>query len=498
MSQGVKTSADSVPAPGAGVSVTTVAAAFNANSPIVTPLASGSFVPTGTKHELMVDICHDFWEAASSAANWQLFVGPATTSPITPLHQYDALGAGVQRFKLGGGSGPKINMHRKSIVTGLTPGITYNWELAASPVGGLNGVQLAGAFMVGVSKQVTANPELGTVAAVRSNSTGAVSIYRLRGFTIGPAAPELMGTIALANNTNFGRVAVSPDGTKVAVAVLAGNQIAIINTNCPTASGSMTVPGTWVPAQIASSPFTVPGTNPFPWGIACNDNTYAWFVAQGTSLLYRIHMGTGVIDTPGGGVGVGYALGTTVSGDLALTPDGLYALIPGTFGVKKVRLTDGVVVATYTTARMNAICVDAAGTYCYAAHSADTTMVKLRVSDLGLVTSATIIAGCNRIAIFNDGKSIWCAFNTAVSQFQMQQFLTSDLSLFVNTRGSESLTAPCYDVAIGPYGSIWAPCPTQNSIYQWPGGEIRYNPVEGNPGGAYYDHDISVTSTQLA
>lgn len=476
------------PAGASAESQSSRASALSFDSPLVVAHHTGSFVALSAKHELQVDVNHEFLEGGSSAAVWTLYVAPAGTSPISPRHQYDALGANVQKFKIGGGAGGKVQVNGIALVTGLTPGRTYNWELCGGATGGLNSYGVTGAAAVGVASKITPAPESANVIAIRGTD-GKVSLFRLRGFQEGQAGPELMGSVALAAQI-YGRIAVSPDGQKIVCPLIGAAQVAVINTNASKTVSSLYTPGTWAPAQIVGSPFTVPGVNPNPWGVAITpDSLYAWVTLSGTGQLVRITLADGTVGAPIALAGAG--------GDIAITPDGLYAFVPrsGGNGISKVRLSDGAIVAGgLAGASCGCVAIDPQGTYVYT--NIGTTLYKLNVADCTLAagtSSGTILGNLARIAVFPDGNSLLLAHETTSASQQVRHHRADDLSLYVNFTGSPSTTASVIDLAIGPYGSFIVPCSGQNSVFQWPGGRITYDPTS-----TFYGHDMRVLSRQLS
>jgi hypothetical protein len=457
------------------------------NTPMVRPILSGTFIPADASVLVDLAISHQIAEAPGSHVSWSLFYAPQGTTPLTPKHQGDALPAGVTQVLLGSTAGFQASSAPRALLTGLTPGQTYAYEISLGLPGYASYLALTAPTYAAVSTTYSPYPDQALCLAVKDTSP-ALKLYRAQ-HTLGRVSETSLGSVALPAGSTLGRVALTPDGTKAIVANTQGGSVSIVTTGL--VSGA---------APALQGTYALTGTSPSPTDVVVTaDGSAAWVAVAGAGnhRLIRVVLADGTMPTS-------YDLGMTTTAApqrIVLSPDGAYAYV-STLGsankaAVKVRLSDGVVTQGPTQAGAKALGISTDGNHLFVATTGlnPNKVLKVATVDMSTVTSVNMpntTDNAESIGMFPDGRGFLVASSTATGS-QIKQFETADLSNYTNWPNVTNLGAaqPAADVAVTLNGTIYVPSQAGNCVNVWFGGSFVFT-----AGNAFWDHICRVRVSQ--
>lgn len=451
------------------------------DSPIITPIDFDSpltfTAPSSGRVRIDVAAIYRFYQQGSSTVSLVMYVGPNSISGrLGQVHQEDALQPGVQRFALAASSSRKATLSAFKLVESLTAGTTYRIEICPTITGGGQFMTVAGdPYYLAISDAITPHPEAAEVVATKSVTTGRISVFASRGFN-DTALVDLKGSVVTPAIGQAGKLAVTPDGSKVVVCQQAANNVVVVNTGAPVKTAAGIVGGgSWVVTQEA--PVAPPGSNPFPIEVAIEPGgTHAWVLCPGTGTVVRMNLADRTFGVP---IALGAATGAT---GIAISPDGTTLLIACTAAANKLVkvVIAGSVVTSVALNAAAGVVFHPNGTEAFVitrgAGVGD--LLKVRVSDLAILDTEPLGVAPQAIDIFPDGRSLLVFSDSAVSE-QVRHHLTSDLSKYIGWRGAHDAAfdaAELYDGAIGPFGGIFTSSADLDQISHWPGGQFNFTP----------------------
>lgn len=299
------------------VVVTSLAADRIVTTPQAIPLLTGSFTAEQAQVHFKTQVASTFLENPSGKIVFLLIYAPAgVATPLTPMTQSTGpnIPAGAFSAPLGSFSAYASTTMVETILTGLTPGTVYNWEIDVFITCYAQTVALPAtpdttrSIAAAASKQVGA--KLGdTAVVIRANG----NLYQARSNHQFDLTDVLVGSpLALVGGTaNNGQVDISPDGKYAVVTNGAGGNSASIYTL------SSTGPALSQTVSLVASVFTT------PYAVKIDPtSTYAWVGDISTDRLVRVTLATGALGTV-------IRTGITPYGiyDLDITPDGTKVLV---------------------------------------------------------------------------------------------------------------------------------------------------------------------------
>jgi hypothetical protein len=455
------------------------------NSPMQRPILSGQFTPQSSRVLARFDIVHDILEPDGCWVPWHLFIGPTNIGMLTPKKQGDPLAAGVTRTLLGSSSGRQAGLNPEVLLTGLTPGQTYAFELTHGLVGGAGVLKSPGATYMACSDVASPWPDGAFIIAVKDNAAPPnLRIYKGQ-HTIGKFTDTVLATfVQPVAATVFGRLDVTPDGTRVVICNQLDGAVKVYTTGL--------LDGTPAASQ-ARVPFAAPTTTVVD--VVCMpDNATAWVIGGG-QYYAKLDLATGAFVAVGGTTYFALGAGTGVQ-QITASPDGAYVYIScATSGVvKKVRTADGVVVATSAViAGVKAIAVSPDGASVFAATSGQNPnkVAKLNAADLTTTASVNISGGTHNaeaIDVFPDGRTFLVAASNVAGGGAVKQYETADLSNYTNWPSPPAAGgAPkdALDIAITQNGTIYTPDQADGLLGVWFGGSLVFTPSDN-----FWDHVI--------
>lgn len=472
--------------------------ALTIDSPMLVPVdfdAPLTFTaPASGQVILAATVGYRLYQNGSTTVVLTAFVGPNTiVGQLSPVHQNDALTAGVQRIALAKSGSRAGTLAPPKLITGLTPGSVYRVELDITITGGGQYATVPGdPYFLAVSKGITPHTDASEVVAVKAGTTGIIHVFAYRGFL--DTADLIKKTSATLTADQGGRLAVTPDGSRVVAcqqtAGGGGGNVGVFTTGAPTVSGGVVNGGTWTAGAV--SLYTPPGTNPFPIDVVCeSNNTHAWILNNGTGTVVRMNLTDGTFGTP---------IATTLTSPqrVAISPDGLTLLVAGGGKVARIVIASSTV-TTVTLASAVDVVYAPDGTAAYVvARPTATTGTLHRLTNVGMTGTLTLSAGVSlgvgpqALDIFPDGRSLLVFSDTSTLE-QIRHHRTDDLSKYVSWNGTMTGAAgvsELYDGAIGPYGTIHASSADLDQLAQWPGGQFNFT-----PNSAYHNERIEAIVT---
>lgn len=456
------------------------AAVFDASSPLGVVVASGSFVAESDTVNIDVAVSHAMLEYLGAWAQWTLYIGPSA-SPLSLKHQLDALGTGVSRYKINPISGLNGGGGLCRVLTGLTVGTRYYWEITAGIVGGayvLNPVAFTPApTTIAFSKQVTKKPEGAAWGGMSFNDGTFAVIKALHDTQFIDSIVTTFTAVQMAqsNGNHAGWVAVTPDGTRIIRTHQGDGKVAIITTGAGT--NGVTPPAVQATPACAAS----------PTGCACApDNLTAWLTgAAANGTIQKIDLVAGTVATAIILSGV-----AAVVWDISVSTDNLnlYTISGGaTPAVQKVRISDSAVLNNVALSNPSAsgqmwCALAPAGDYLYIVASTAKRIWKIRTSDMVEVATAALSRIPTGVHVFpGDAQSLIVGSGeTGAGAVQVLHLRVDDLSEWI-TWGNKlngNLTSQtgddngASDIAIGPNGAIYVPNNTKKFLNIWNGGMI--------------------------
>lgn len=475
------------------------AAHIDLTSPMSVVLNTGSFTPTGTSVEIEIDVNHVMVESLGAWTKWRMYYGPHGVTPITPEHLNDALPAGVAKKPISGNSALQSSGMLAARLDGLTPGQQYDYEISASIVGGAGVVNNYAPFSVApytlaVSKTATAWPEQCAWGGVRfaDGSFGVFHADHTRTF-VDRFVAFFTATEMLNGGATIGWVDVTPDGTRIVCGNQQDNSITVLTTG----AGSDGAVRPKVQGRYA--------LDDIPKGVACTpDNTYVYVALSGTSngRVQRVNIVTGTVDASFTIAGApGWAQ------DVAVSPDGtiLYVCHTAAAGtaprVSKLQTSDHSVLGNHDLFGQTSgagpgqlwCALSADGSELYVVSAGLQWIWKIDTSTLNQPANHSLPVAPTGIQVFPDGKSLLVSSTDPLGQ-QILQPRADNLEMWTSwpsKLGPQKLVAgtnnPAYDVAIGPYGAIYAPNYTQQYLNEWFGGYAFLYPDQ-----SFYDNALTV------
>jgi hypothetical protein len=450
-------------------------------SPLSVQALAGQFVPLATEVEITVDIGHVFFEAPGGWAWWGFYAGPVG-SVLSRRHQDDALAAGVQEVNLGSISALQGTLSRTFLLTGLTPGEPVDWEIVTGCIGGaatMTAVPYAVSPMqIAMGRVNSAQPENVNWGGVRfsDSSVGILKAehhHHATGFKDTIAVTFSKDAQGIGTTSTSGRVAITPDQSRIIVTHVNDNAVTIFTTGAGTNGGT-------APAFQQRVVLTGTGTQPGP--VVClAGNTYAWVgkFNGGTGRIQRVNLITGALDTE-----VNLAQASHVSG-MAVDPAGTYlyiVLLNGT--IVKFRLSDNTVVGTLALSSASGTPIYYAdistdGVHLYVAASTLKRVWRVQLSDFTEQATNTVAHTPTGIKVFQDDESLLLSCSDeGMTVSQIKHLRTDDLSQYVawpNRLGTAQANDGLHrsdSIALGAYDSIYVPNFTKKVINRWFNGKV--------------------------
>lgn len=467
----------------------------NWSSPIQRPVLSGSFIPGKPNAIFEIDATHEIAEPGGSWVSWNLYFGPAGSSPLTPVKQGDALAPNVTKVILGATSGAQAGRSMRTILSGLVPGQSYSYEVSIGLVGGAGNLSVpGGSSYVSVSKTPVQWPD-GTLITAVKDLTPNLRLFK-SDRQWGRLNETQFASLPLVAGSTLGKIRVTPDGTRVAVCNLLDGSVSIYTTG--NLSGA---------AAALQGKYAFPGTATLrPLDVAVlSDNVTAWVAGNhdAQAHIHRLDLTTGVFSTD-------YNIGAAslAANTITVTPDDAYAIVAynGDSKVRKIRLSDGVVTVSPNLPGVNAAKVTPDGAFVIAGTKGQAVnqVYKLNIADLSIAAQAAVggnTPNVEQIGMFADGRTflLACSNNAGAGNASIKQYEVSTLNQYTGwanqpvsgVAGGGNRDA--LDIAISPNGAIYITNQQDNIVVNYMGGTFVFN----QPTDSFWAHRLEARVSNI-
>lgn len=452
--------------------------AVNWTSPMQRPILSGSFVagPTG-KALAQFPVTHQIAESGGSWVSWNLYWGADGLTPLTPKHQGDALPAGVFHELLGATTGVQATGVPETLLTGLTPGQKYNYELSIGLVGGAGQLYVpGGSSYVHTSKTPAPWPDGTLITAVKDAQVPPNLHIFKSDRQYGRLNETQIASFVLPTGA-LGRLRVTPDGSRIAVCNLTDGSVSVFTT------GAQKTVAQAAGAAALQGKYVFPGVTPRPLDLAVlPDNVTAWVMGNHDTQahIHKLDLTTGVFSTDYN-IGAASLSGSTIT----VTPDGLYAVLAynGDSKVRKVRLSDGQVTVSPNLPGCKCAKVTPDGAFVIAGTGgqAANQLYKLNIADLSIAAQVTVqgsTPNVENIGIFADGRAFLAVCSNIAGGSAIKQYEVADLSNYTSWGNlvPGGVLRDAIDIAITQNGTIYVTNQQDPILSNWMSGSFIFTP----------------------
>lgn len=413
---------------------------------------------------------------------------------MTRTSQLGSLGTGVTEVTdIGGAQANTDNYTARVLLTGLTIGNTYRYEVAIGVLGGYSILwseptdnHYSIAVSGGWAGKVTAQPDYGFCVATRTaENVPHVCVFMSRHAYNGVDDQYIQRVALTSAESTLGRIALTPDGTTAVVTnywsgILGGKQVAVIDTGVPSAPPEAGHPV--VPPSIRAQYNLAATDQPFGVAITADATTAMIAVAVGTNAGKVAKM-----TIAGGATTYSAVLGaasTCTPQDLCISNDGVYCYVAlvSEGKVVKVRISDLAIIGTASgMTNVRSVAISSDGTKVYAtggnAGAAKIWHIDTTVAGGVMTVTATVSMSVNavpqKIAMFNDDKACMIVSSDTVNASKIWHYIPAYQGMYTQWPAQGTAAGnPLSDVALSPYGDIWVPNQNYDAIEGWPGCKV--------------------------
>lgn len=453
----------------------------------------GTFVPQNDRAMMTIDICGtcfgsayatlDLYWADNATAQFPLWTAASTSGGLT-------LKAGVNKSWLGDIGPDLIGTVSKTVeLTGLTPNHTYNWVVACGITGGSYHIPAAGLgpSPTGAFTDIVGTPDRSKIYISGQGAINAINTpaHMGQGYAFDRpqhhnAGATITGFTAYPNGPYA--VSITPDGTRLVVAGLDG-KVYVVNTSTDAIIGT----------------YTMPGTSPTGYGVACISNTTAYVVDNAHALVYPFTIATGAF-------GTSIAVGTSPKRARA-SVDGSLVFVPntGTNTLSIIRTATNAVTTVTFAAAVRPVGVGVTSTINYTsggmiwvAENGNNTVIPVTIPANGgtpVVGTASAAAPhpITCIAVDADNLTAWVGMVQADTNIHIGQiWVGADYPgqwYITDVAGAGIFSSNCNIQAafIDNYGSLTF-ADYGNGYWEWPNASFSIDPTSGF--GNLYGHVI--------
>lgn len=450
---------------------------------IITPnpnrLAGGSFVADAATVTLSVEVSASIEDAKAANAEIEFWYGDAAlvSPPIIQNSQVTGPRANTTRIIVGGIAAYPATTKTEVKLTGLTAGHTYNWEISGGIVGYATLLPLPDTPQaIGVSDAVTVPGATAGVLGDRILAiTSATKLHVMKQNHYTSVQDTIMtgSGMPLVSGRTGGQVAVSPNGSRIAVTNYNLNTVSVYDIASVVSNG----PGT--PSLVA----TVAST-PSPYAVVWSDNDTFWIADL--FVIGHIQKFTGASGASPTAASALTLDGTIVQSifSLQITPDNSKLLVAGSGSNSKVYT-----VATATNTITSVTVPSGTGGMigpldnltALVHYGAGPSMAVLTFSSMTFGTGVTNAAWAtaNVLMGFNDAKAALLILGVAdTTRFNVRHIImpasgaTTALTEYVAWSAVGTPVCACTD----DHGNIYV-CTSNGNLSQWFGGVFHIRPT---------------------